>query len=142
MDTNIVTSLISGGVTAFVAIIGLIGTLTVQKKKTIEAHIEAQREFTAQIDKKLDEHREEYLNRINDVEKQVQSNNEIQTKNLSETKHWQEMMELKFENLSEKVTKHNNVVERITKAELNIAVLQNREKVSEHRLQDLEDDQD
>ncbi len=142
MDINIVTSLISGGVTAFVAIIGLIGTLTVQKKKTIEAHIEAQREFTAQIDKKLDEHREEYLSRINDVEKQVRSNNEIQSQNLSETKHWQEMMELKFENLSEKVTKHNNVVERITKAELNIAVLQNREKVSEHRLQDLEDDQD
>lgn len=138
MDNSIITSLISGGVTAFVAILGFIGTMYAQKKKDYENHLKAQAEFTAQIESKLDSHREEYLSRIKDVEKEVRNNNENLTDMRSQTQNWQGIMELKFENLSEKVTKHNNIVERMQKAELNIAVLQNREKVSEHRLHDLE----
>ncbi len=41
--------------------------------------------------------------------------------------------------LEEKVNKHNNLIERTFKIEEKIAVLDNRQKVSEHRLEDLEE---
>ena len=40
--------------------------------------------------------------------------------------------------LEEKVNKHNNIIERTYKLEKSLAVLDNREKVSEHRIEDLE----
>lgn len=40
--------------------------------------------------------------------------------------------------LKEQVRKHNNIIERTYKLEKDVAVLNNREKVSEHRLEDLE----
>lgn len=40
--------------------------------------------------------------------------------------------------LEKKVEKHNGVIERTYKIEQKIAVLENREKVSEHRIDDLE----
>ena len=40
--------------------------------------------------------------------------------------------------LKEQVHKHNNIIERTYKIEQKLAVLDNREKVSEHRLEDLE----
>lgn len=43
-----------------------------------------------------------------------------------------------IKNLEHKVDKHNQVIERTYKLEQNVAVLENREKVSEHRIDDLE----
>ena len=40
--------------------------------------------------------------------------------------------------LKEQVHKHNNIIERTYKLEKDVAVLNNRENVSEHRLEDLE----
>ena len=40
--------------------------------------------------------------------------------------------------LKEQVHKHNNIIERTYKLERDVAVLNNRESVSEHRLEDLE----
>lgn len=40
--------------------------------------------------------------------------------------------------LSERVERHNNVIERTYKCEERLSVLENRESVSEHRLTDLE----
>lgn len=40
--------------------------------------------------------------------------------------------------LKEQVHKHNNIIERTYKLEKDVAVLNNREKVSEHRIEDLE----
>lgn len=44
----------------------------------------------------------------------------------------------RIEQLEKKVDKHNSVIERTYKIEENIAVLETREKVSEHRIDDLE----
>ena len=41
--------------------------------------------------------------------------------------------------LEEKVNKHNGLIERTFRIEQNIAVLDNRQKVSEHRIEDLEE---
>lgn len=40
--------------------------------------------------------------------------------------------------LKEQVHKHNNIIERTYKLEKDVAVLDNRESVSEHRIEDLE----
>lgn len=138
MDSAIVTAIISGIVTAFGAILGFIATMNTQKKKTAELHAAAQQQFVNQIEDKLDAHRNEYLGRIKDVEDRVELSLDSVTDMRAQTQAWQSVMEVKFDALSEKCTKHNNLVERMQKAELNIAVLQNREKVSEHRLTDLE----
>ena len=44
----------------------------------------------------------------------------------------------KLVQLEKKQDKHNNLIERMYAAEKDIEVLKNREKVSEHRLEDLE----
>lgn len=43
-----------------------------------------------------------------------------------------------IKSLDEKVYKHNKLIERTYRLEQNFAVLENREKVSEHRIEDLE----
>lgn len=44
----------------------------------------------------------------------------------------------RLEQLEKKVEKHNGVIERTYRIEQNMAVLENRERVSEHRIDDLE----
>ena len=44
----------------------------------------------------------------------------------------------RIQQLENKVNKHNSLIERTYKIEQKLAVLDNREKVSEHRLEDLE----
>lgn len=48
------------------------------------------------------------------------------------------LMEYRLEQLEKKVDLHNSVIERTYRCEEAIAVLDNRESVSEHRLADLE----
>ena len=44
----------------------------------------------------------------------------------------------RIQQLENKVNKHNSLIERTYKIEQKLAVLDNREKVSEYRLEDLE----
>lgn len=115
-----VPSLITGGVTALGSILGFIATTSAQKKNTLKA-----------VEDKVDKHHEEYVKRIDAVEKSI---SDIK----SSTEKWQSNYEIKMDNLTEKVTKHNNFMEKLQQAQLDIEVLKNRESVSEHRLADLE----
>ena len=49
-----------------------------------------------------------------------------------------ELTNYRIKQLEGKVNKHNNLIERTYNIEQQIAVLDNREKVTEHRLSDLE----
>lgn len=138
MDATIATALITGGVTSLGSVLGFIGTMAAQKKKDLDAHKEATEKFQKSIEDKLDSHKVEYLEEINRVNLAIKKNSDDISEMRTESALFQKEMTLKFENLAEKVQKHNNVVERMQKAELAIAVLENREKVSEHRLTDLE----
>lgn len=138
MDATIATALITGGVTSLGSVLGFIGTMAAQKKKDLDAHKEATEKFQKSIEEKLEEHKIEYLGQIAEVNKAIRKNSDDISEMRTESALFQKEITLKFENLSEKVSKHNNIVERMQKAELDIAVLQNREKVSEHRLTDLE----
>ena len=138
MDATIATALITGGVTSLGSVLGFIGTMAAQKKKDLDAHKEATEKFQKSIEEKLEEHKIEYLGEIAEINKAIRKNSDDIAEMRTESVLFQKEMTLKFENLAEKVQKHNNVVERMQKAELAIAVLENREKVSEHRLTDLE----
>jgi len=140
MTDPIVVSMISGGVTAFGSILGFIATMKAQKKKAVEEHIEKQKELQKSITDKLDAHREEYLNEINNVYKQISATNDSLSDMRAQTQSWQAVMEVKFDNLEKKVMKHNNFMERVAVLEKDVAVLNNREKVSENRLRDLENE--
>lgn len=137
MET-IIPSLITGIVTALGSILGFIGTIHAQKQKALEAHTNAQKELQREIENKLDTHRHEYMEKIADVEHQVRLNLDNLTDMRAQTQQWQSNFEIKFTNLEEKVSKHNNFMEKLQTAQLDIEVLKNRESVSEHRLADLE----
>ena len=49
------------------------------------------------------------------------------------------LVEYRLETLEKKVDKHNNLVERMYEAEENIRVTEERIKVANHRIDDLED---
>ena len=48
------------------------------------------------------------------------------------------LMEYRLEQLEKKVDKHNNLIERMFKAEENINLLDEKVKVANHRIDDLE----
>ena len=48
------------------------------------------------------------------------------------------VMEYRLKSLEEKVSKHNNLVERMYSAEERLSVLDEKQKVANHRLDDLE----
>ena len=130
MET-LLPQIIEGGVTIVGSVLGFIGVVYVQRKKSVDAHIETQKAFQKEIYDKLDEHRKEYLAEIENVKDEL-------TDMRAQTQQWQSNYEIKFNNLVDKVNRHNNFMERLATAEKDIAVLQNREKVSENRLKDLE----
>jgi hypothetical protein len=73
------------------------------------------------------------------VSAHIKENSDNFSEMRAQTQNWQSVMEVKFDNLEAKVMKHNNFMERIATLEKDVAVLQNREKVSENRLRDLEE---
>ena len=137
MET-IIPSLITGIVTAFGSILGFITTIQAQKQKALEAHETSQKNMQKELEEKLDKHKKEYLERIDTVERKVRDNLDSLADMRAQTQAWQSVMEVKFDNLEQKVMKHNNFMERVAVLEKDVAVLQNRESVSEHRLTDLE----
>lgn len=136
--TAITTSLITGSVTALGTILGFISTMRAQRKKDYMDHVEASRKMQEDLEAKLEAHREEYLKGIKDVSAAVRDNSD----KMSELKHQSEMFaaltEKTINELSERVEKHNQIVERTYALEKAVSLLDNREKVSEHRLTDLE----
>lgn len=130
MET-IIPSLITGIVTALGTILGFISTMKQQNKK-------ANDELRQSLENKLDSHKKEYLTEINAIHEQIQSNTASLAEMKAQTEKWQSNYEIKMDNLVEKVCKHNNFMERVAILEKDVAVLNNREKVSENRLLDLE----
>ncbi len=139
MDLSaVLPSIITGAVTALGTILGFITATKENKRKAEEAHNKALEDFKTSFDNKLDGHKEEYMREIAKVKDAVRQNNDNLTDMRAQTQNWQSVMEVKFDALEQKVMKHNNFMERVAVLEKDVAVLQNRESVSEHRLTDLE----
>ena len=139
MDLSaVLPSIITGAVTALGTILGFITATKENKRKAEEAHNKALEDFRTGINNKLEEHKMQYLKEIENVKDAVRQNNSTISDFKSSTDKWQSNMEIRFDNLEQKVMKHNNFMERVATLEKDVAVLNNREKVSENRLLDLE----
>lgn len=96
-----------------------------------KAQSEQLEQFKNDIIKTLGEHRKEYLDGIDEVKDTIA---DIK----SEYKTTVATVSLQIKNLEDKQDKHNSIIERTYKLESDVKLLDQREKVSEHRLNDLE----
>lgn len=109
--------------------------LEVNQKKSQEEQLTA---FKNELNNKLDEHRKEYLKGIDEVKDSIDDTNGKLTDLKASYQTSIATIDLSLSNLSRNVEKHNSVIERTFLLEKDVAVLKNRESVSEHRLDDLE----
>ena len=107
----VVNTVISSGISLLVAF----GTWHVTMKKDREKQVE-------QVKAILNEHREEYLSGIRDVKDDV---SQVQATMQNQTG----IIELKLNTLSERVDKHNNLVERMYHLEESDAVRQEQIRI-------------
>ena len=142
MTEAIWVGLISGGVTLITSLTATILVFISNNKKLRQ---EQEAMFTEQVNKQneridalqkeikntLDIHKQVYLEQINEVHTTI---SEIKAEN----QQYQAVFTLKIDALEKKQDAHNQVITRMYEAERNICVLDNREKVSEKRLADLE----
>lgn len=136
--TQIVIALITvlGTVTGSVLVYkSQIKQLEANQKKSQEEQLTA---FKNELNNKLDEHRKEYLKGIDEVKDSIADTNGKLTDLKASYQTSIATIDLSLSNLSRNVEKHNSVIERTFLLEKDVAVLKNRESVSEHRLDDLE----
>lgn len=81
----------------------------------------------------LAEHKDEYLSRIKGVENSILETQAVYQQTIA-------IFDVKLENLTKQVEKHNSVVERTFLLERDVAVLNQRETASEKRIRELEDE--
>lgn len=131
MTESIIIALISGGVTLIGAVLSFIATSKKLQKESEKAQQEQIDSLRKDINKKLDDHRSEYLHEIGDVKQKI-----------TDTKIEYEKTVIKItgqiDNLTEKVNRHNNLVERMYAVEQATAVQTEQIKVANHRIEDLE----
>lgn len=132
MDINIILpAIIAGGVTALSSILTLIGVIKTSEPKKEENQNKRLNQFEQSIKAELSKNRDEYLSEISSVKDSI---SDIR----AHDQQFQAVVELKIDELSKRVEKHNQVVERTFILEKDVEVLKNRESVSEHRISDLE----
>ena len=114
----------------FTPLLTLLGIVITEKYKAKTKKMEldmGRNEALEAIKAKFDAKLESLSNKLDDI---IKDQNEIKTEQLRTSLH--------VTQLQKDVQKHNGVIERTMALEKQVAVLDNREKVSEHRLDDLE----
>lgn len=101
------------------------------KEAKEQAQSEQLEKFKEDIIKTLKEHREEYIEGINEVKNTITDMKAAYQTTVA-------TVSLQISNLEEKQDKHNSIIERTYKLESDVRVLEQREKVSGHRLDKLE----
>ncbi len=112
-------------------VIGSVLTFIFEIKKLRVEQAKYQEEVRESHQKQFDELKDTVNNKVSGLEdsiKEMKFEYEKQTALTTE----------KLSQLEKKQDKHNNLIERMYAAEKDIEVLKNRERVSEHRLEDLE----
>lgn len=90
----------------------------------------------------LDEQKNDYMEHLkSDKEDYIEGIKRVEASIMEMQAVYQQtvaVMDIKIDNLEKAQNKHNNLIERMYACESKIGVLDNREKVSEHRIDDLE----
>lgn len=138
MATEVITAIISGVVTLICALLTFIATQKKARSEQIQRLEDFQKEQQKQIVQFQKDVREEmstlqdsYSEHLVEVKTMI---NELR----ASYQQMQATIEIRLDNLEKKQDKHNSIIERTYELERQVAVLDNREKVSENRLADLE----
>ena len=104
-----------------------------EQKELAEKQRQAEQleKFKEEIIKTLDTHRKEYLEGIDGVKDTITDMKAAYQTTVA-------TVSLQISNLEEKQDKHNSIIERTYKLESDVRVLEQKEKVSGHRLDKLE----
>lgn len=124
------------------AIASVIGTVLSSNKKTREGQISKLAEFQDEQAKQISQFQKDTRVEMSKLQ-DAYADSIVEVKGMiNDLKSHQEKMqatvELRLDTLEKKQDLHNSVIERTYKLEQQVAVLDNREKVSENRLSDLE----
>lgn len=138
MATEVITAIISGVVTLICALLTFIATQKKARAEQIQRLEDFQKEQQKQIVQFQKDVREEmstlqdsYSEHLVEVKTMI---NDLR----ASYQQMQATIEIRLDNLEKKQDKHNSIIERTYELERQVAVLDNREKVSENRLADLE----
>lgn len=113
------------------ALLGFAGLVYKTNKTTRSQQIEQIKNFQKDTRTEMSRIQDAYADSIVEVKNLISDLASKQDK-------MQTVIELRLDALEKKQDKHNSVIERTYKLEQQVAVLNNREKVSENRLNDLE----
>lgn len=128
MSETIITALISAAASLIVAF----GTWHFSIKKDRNDQVE-------RINKILDEHRDEYLGKIREVQDDITQVNATVQQQIALIEQKIDIgIEQKIDTLSERVDRHNNVIERTYRLEELTQVHSEKISVANHRIDDLE----
>lgn len=128
---SIIVAIITGLVTLIGSILAFITAskqMQNQQKKDYQEQISSLRKDLTET---LEEHRQEYLNGINEVHDGITEIKATYQQTVA-------VVELKIDNLEKKQDKHNNLIERTFKLESDVELLKEKQSVANHRIEDLE----
>lgn len=130
-----ITALIQTGMTVVGSLIVAFGTWHVSMKsardKDTKALTEALANHKEEMQAALNNHKKEIDKSFRDLQDEVSSvNATVQTQVA--------LIDTKLETLSDRVERHNNVIERTYKLERDTSVMEEQIKVANHRIEDLE----
>lgn len=120
MSETIITALIS----AIASLIVAFGTWHVSMRKERDKSTEELKEI-------LEEHRTEYLSKIRDVQDDISKVNATVQQQIA-------VIEVKMDTLSERVDKHNGIYDKTIALQQDVALHEEKIKVANHRIDDLE----
>ena len=121
MSDGIISTIITGFSTLLVTFVTCYFTIKKDREKQIE-----------EIKGILNNHRDEYLGKIRDVQDDITNVNSTVQQQIA-------IIELKIDTLSERVDKHNSVIERTFKLEQASAVHETKLSNIEHSIDELKD---
>lgn len=131
MDTTIIVAIISG----VVALVGSILTFIVAMKqiqtKQREEQAKQLENLRADLNKKLEEHRTEYIDGIMEIKEKI---SDVK----AAYQHTSTVMELKIDALEKKQDVHNSLISRMYEVEKKTDLQEEMIKVANHRIEDLE----
>lgn len=136
----------------FTPLLSVLGIVITQKctdkRQNKELEAKAKSDMDARLDtieknhkESIDELSKEYHAELNEIKESISGLKDDVKSIKASNDNTVNVITLKIENLTDKVEKHNSVVERTYKLEQDVAVLKNREKVSENRLKDIENNE-
>ncbi len=131
MDPTIINTIITAATTLLVSI----GTWQITTKQARKKDAE---EMKASLTKLIEQYRDELHNRMEDLQTDVNNIQASVTQVNGTVQQQIAIIELKIDTLSERVEKHNGVIERTYKLERDVEVQEEKIRVANHRIEDLE----